>query len=109
MALIKHSQADRAARFVNAHIRLQSRTTTMTQDLPLILMNMSGMNGNVISQFADSDQKMKLLVYSLGTLPIELLFSECPRMGCRQTDSWIPLEVVPENFSEDHVLKLSKD
>lgn len=81
----------------------------MTQDLPLILMNMSGMNGNVISQFADSDQKMKLLVYSLGELPIELLFSECPRMGCRQTDSWIPLEVVPESFLGEYVLKLSRD
>ncbi|KAK4222699.1 hypothetical protein QBC38DRAFT_503780 [Podospora fimiseda] len=66
---------DRATRFINAHSRLQSRTTTMTQDLPLILFNMSGLNGNVMSQFADAERKMKILIYSVGKLPIELLFS----------------------------------
>ncbi|KAK4222930.1 hypothetical protein QBC38DRAFT_512675 [Podospora fimiseda] len=101
--------ADRAARFVNAHTRLQSRTTTMTQDLPLILFNMCGLNGNVISQFADAEQKMKILVYSVGKLPVELLFSDCPRLGSCVTDSWIPLEVTPENFTGDHVLRLGKD
>lgn len=98
---------DRSARFVNAHTRLQSRTTTMTKDLPLILMNMSGLNGNLIAQSDSSEEKMKLLVYSLGNIPVELLFTECSRLGnpC-EIDSWIPTEVAPVSFEGNHTLRL---
>jgi len=78
----------------------------MTQDLPLILMNMSGMNGNLVAQSGGSGDKMKLLIYGLGTIPIELLFSDCARLGRCGTDSWIPLEVAPETFLGNHVLRL---
>jgi len=78
----------------------------MAQDLPLILMNMSGMNGNLASQSDSSDQKMKLLFYGLGTLPVELLFSGCARLGCCEMDSWIPREIVPETFSGKHAYDL---
>jgi hypothetical protein len=81
----------------------------MAQDLPLILMNMSGMNGNLVSQSDSSDQKMKLLFYGLGTLPVELLFSECARLGCCEMDSWIPREIVPETFFGKHVLRLGSE
>jgi hypothetical protein len=81
----------------------------MAQDLPLILMNMSGMNGNLVSQSDSSDQKMKLLFYGLGTLPVELLFSECARLACCEMDSWIPREIVPETFSGEHVLRLGSE
>ena len=81
----------------------------MTQDLPLILMNMSGMNGNLVAQSGGSGEKMKLLVYGLGTVPVELLFSECARLGRADTDSWIPLEVVPEKFRGEHVLRLGAE
>ena len=103
------SSGDRSARFINAHCRLQSRTTTMTEDLPLILMNMSGMNGNVIAQAKGVDQKMELLVYSLGTVPIEMLFSDCKRLGSGGPDSWIPVEVVAETFLEYHFLRLDAE
>jgi hypothetical protein len=105
-------QSDRAARFVNAHSLLQSRTTTMAQDLPIILMNMSGMNGNLVLQSDSSDssdQKMKLLFYGLGTLPVELLFSKCARFGCCEMDSWIPRDIVPETFSGEYVLRLGSE
>jgi hypothetical protein len=81
----------------------------MAEDLPLILMNMSGMNGNLVSQSDSSDQKMKLLFYGLGTLPVELLFSDCARLGCCETDSWIPREITPETFSGKHVLRLGSE
>lgn len=95
---LTENQADRAARFVNSHSLLQSRSTTQPEDLPLILMNMSGMNGNSVSQSKGTDERMKLLFYGLGTLPVELLFSECARIGCCTVDSWIPREIVPERF-----------
>ncbi len=70
-------------------------------------MNMSGMNGNAISQAGSTEERMKLLFYGLGTLPIELLFSECARVGnCCEVDSWIPREVTPEKFIGDHNLQL---
>lgn len=72
-------------------------------------MNMSGMNGNLVSQSDSSDQKRKLLFYGLGTLPVELLFSECARLGCCEMDSWIPREIVPETFSGEHVLRLGSE
>jgi hypothetical protein len=81
----------------------------MAQDLPLILMNMSGMNGNLASQSDSSDQKMKLLFYGLGTFPVELFFSECERFGCCEVDSWIPREVFPETFFGEHVLRLTPE
>ena len=91
-------QADRAARFVKAHSLLQSRTTTQAEDIPLILMNMSCMNANAISQSKTIDARMKQLFYGLESLPTELLFSDCTRLGLCTVDAWIPREIVPESL-----------
>jgi len=102
-------KTDQAARFINSHSLLQSRSTTQPDDLPLILVNMSGMNGNTVARAKGTENKMKLLFYGLGILPVELLFSECARIGCREVDSWIPKEVVLEMFSGEHSLRLGSD
>jgi len=52
---------------------------------------------------------MKLLFYGLEKLPVELLFSECTRIGCCEVDSWIPREVVPEKFSGAYTLQLGME
>ncbi|KAI9711043.1 MAG: hypothetical protein M1820_002481 [Bogoriella megaspora] len=98
--------ADRAARFVLAHTLLQSRTTTQAEDVPLILMNMSSVNANAISQNKTTDARMKQLFYGLESLPTELLFSDCARLGSCTVDAWIPREIVPESFGGKHTLKL---
>ncbi|KAF5984225.1 hypothetical protein FCOIX_2728 [Fusarium coicis] len=98
--------ADRAARFVKAHSLLQSRTTTQPEDIPLILMNMSCMNANAISQSKTTDVRMKQLFYGLESLPTELLFSDCARLGACTVDSWIPREIATEKFGGKHTLKL---
>ncbi|KAM3072515.1 hypothetical protein ACMFMG_009313 [Clarireedia jacksonii] len=98
--------ADRAARFVKAHSLLQSRTTTQVDDIPLILMNMSCMNGNFISKSKTIDARMKQLFYGLESLPTELLFSDCARLGRCTVDAWIPREIAPETFKGEHTLKL---
>ncbi|KAH8811279.1 hypothetical protein F5884DRAFT_269731 [Xylogone sp. PMI_703] len=100
------TSADRAARFVKAHSLLQSRTTTQAEDLPLILMNMSCMNANAISQSKTIDARMKQLFYGLESLPTELLFSDCIRLGRCTVDAWIPREIAPESFEGKHTLKL---
>ncbi len=69
-------QTDRAARFVNSHHCLQSRSTTYPDYLPLELTNMSGMNGNLVLQSGSTDERMRLLFYGLAIVPVELLFSE---------------------------------
>ncbi len=99
-------QADRAARFVKAHSLLQSRTTTQAEDIPLILMNMSCMNANAISQNKTIDARMKQLFYGIESLPTELLFSDCARLGTCTVDAWIPREIAPESFEGRHTLKL---
>ncbi len=104
--LTNAKQADRAARFVKAHSLLQSRTTTQAEDIPLILMSMSCMNANAISQCRTIDARMKQLFYGLESLPTELLFSDCARLGLCTVDAWIPREIAPESFEGDHTLKL---
>ncbi|UKZ84052.1 hypothetical protein TrVFT333_011868 [Trichoderma virens FT-333] len=100
------TSTDRAARFVKAHSLLQSRTTTQAEDVPLILMNMSCMNANAISQSKTIDARMKQLFYGLESLPTELLFSDCARLGTCTMDAWIPQEITPEKFEGKHTLKL---
>ncbi|PQE09588.1 het domain protein [Rutstroemia sp. NJR-2017a WRK4] len=100
--------ADRAARFVKAHSLLQSRTTTQANDIPLILMNMSCLNANAISQSKTIDTRMKQLFYGLESLPAELLFSDCARLGTCAVDSWIPHEITHEIFEGTHTLKLDQ-
>ena len=106
MLLTNATQADRAARFVKAHSLLQSRTTTQAEDIPLILMNMSCMNANAISQSRTIDARMKQLFYGLESLPTEFLFSDCARLGKCTVDAWIPCEIAPESFEGQHTLKL---
>jgi hypothetical protein len=109
IAVANKYQIDRAARFVKSHSLLQSRSTTQTEDLPLILVNMSGMNGNSVSRCSNTNERMKFLFYGLETLPVELLFSECARIGSCEVDSWIPREVVPVKFSGANSLQLSSE
>ena len=106
MQLANARKADRAARFFKAHSLLQSRTTTQAEDIPLILMNMSCMNANVISQPKTIDARMKHLFYGLESLPTELLLSNCARLGRCTVDAWIPREIAPESFEGKHSLKL---
>ena len=51
---------------------------------------------------------MRLLIYALGSVPVELLYSDCNRIGARivKVDGWIPREVVTERFSGEHLLHL---
>ena len=99
-------QTDRAARFVKAHSLLQSRSTTQTEDIPLILMTMSCMNANAISQNKTIDARVKQLFYGLGSIPVELLFSDCARLSSCTVDAWMPREIAPQKFEGNHTLKL---
>lgn len=74
----------------------------MTQDLPLILMNMSGMNGNLVAQSGSSGEKMKLLIYGLETVPVELLGSSSAEGAGTKCffNSTVPLSRVDESDQE---------
>ena len=78
----------------------------MAKDIPMILMNMSCMNANVISQSKTIDVLMKQLFYGLESLPTELLFSDCTRLGRYTADAWIPREIAHESFAGRQILKL---
>lgn len=64
------------------------------------------MNANAISQSKTVDARMKQLFYGLESLPAELLFSDCNRLGSCTVDAWIPSEIAPESFGGNHTLKL---
>ena len=64
------------------------------------------MNANAISKSKTIDARMKQLFYGLESLPTELLFSDCARLGSCTVDAWIPREIAPENFEGKHILKL---
>jgi hypothetical protein len=70
-------------------------------------MNMSCMNANAISQSKTIDARMRQLIYGLESLPTELLFADCARLGRCTVDSWIPREIAHEIFEGTHTLKLS--
>ena len=95
----------RAAKFLRAYSLLQSRTTTQAEDISLILLNMC-MNANAKSQNKSIDARMVQLFYSLESLPIELLFSDCCRLSRCALDAWMPREIAPEISKEKYTLKL---
>ena len=64
------------------------------------------MNANAISQSKTVGARMKQLFYGLESLPTELLFSDCARLGSCTVDAWIPREMAPESFEGMHTLKL---
>ena len=49
---------------------------------------------------------MKQLFYGLESLPAELIFSDCARLGSCTVDAWIPREIATEAFGGEHTLKL---
>ena len=69
-------------------------------------MNMSCLNANAITQSKTIDARMKQLFYGLESLPTELLFSDCARLGTCTVDAWIPSEIAPESFKGEHTIKL---
>lgn len=64
------------------------------------------MNANAKSESQTTDARMKQLFYGLESLPTELLFSDCARLGLCTVDAWIPREIAPERFEGKHTLKL---
>ena len=69
-------------------------------------MNMSCLNANAISQQKTAEARLKQLYYSLESLPAELLFSKCARLGSCKVDAWIPREIAKEKFEGNLSLKL---
>lgn len=67
------------------------------------------MNANAISQSKTTDARMKQLFYGLESLPAELLFSDCARLGSCTEDAWIPREIAPESFEGKHTLNLGPE
>ena len=64
------------------------------------------MNANAKSQNQSIDARMMQLFYSLESLPTELLFSNCARLGRCTVDAWIPREIAPEILKDKNTLKL---
>lgn len=83
----------------------------MPSDVPLILMNLSGLNGNFASTIHSTDERMTVLIYALEILPLELMLLPCPRIrvGPATLDSWIPREIVPLQFDGEYRLKLCQN
>lgn len=54
---------------------------------------------------------MRSFIYALGSVPVELLYSNCDRIGgdAIQVDGWIPCEVAAEKFSGKHLLQLGQE
>ncbi|KAL6711003.1 hypothetical protein ACN47E_006878 [Coniothyrium glycines] len=101
--------AVRAARFTKAHSLLQSRSTTQPEDVTLILINMSGMNGNTATHDKSTASRMRSLFYGLESVSTEILFASCTRVSDCDEDSWIPTEIVPCDFSNTPMLQLCSE
>ena len=69
---------------------------------------MACLNGNAAAQLESTPERIRMLFYGLKSVPLELIFSDCQRIAHRTVDSWMPREVVPEQFYGHYALRLDQ-
>lgn len=97
--------------FVAVWNALGCRTTTQREDLCLILASLLDLNSYVLIGMDSYDEKMKILLWTVGRLPLSLLYNTGKRVQADQDHSnrWVPGEPSSCFLEQEPSVKLSED
>ncbi|KAH7078404.1 hypothetical protein FB567DRAFT_533844 [Paraphoma chrysanthemicola] len=87
---------------------LAGRSTTMPEDVPLIVTNVMDLDNRELLKYHNSGDMFKAIILSLNRVPLSLFFNAGPRQSGDNRDRWVPVEVGADTLTpEDGNLTVS--
>jgi hypothetical protein len=74
---------------------LSGRSTTMSEDIPMIITNMLNMSNHSILDSQDAEHMFQTILLSLEEIPISILFKPGPRQDSAEhhQNRWVPIAI----------------
>ena len=90
---------------------LITRTTTMIDDIYLILANLLDYNSYQFSKLPSKEDKMKAMFWSTHKIPVSLLYNKSPqhRASKDHRDRWLPIELRGDQLSRESLLECTEE
>lgn len=84
-----------AARFASVWNALAGRSTTMIEDLYLIVANVLNIQTEPLGKLSTAEEKLQHIIFSFPTLPVSLLFNSGKKRvdGGNRLNGWLPAEL----------------
>lgn len=93
--------------FAQAWNALGRRSTTMAEDIHVILANLTFFSAMQIMSLPTAGERTKMMLHRIGTFPLDMLFVSCSRpwANANNADRWIPSHPGPEPLEPDVLLQ----
>ncbi|KAF2621805.1 hypothetical protein BU25DRAFT_415814 [Macroventuria anomochaeta] len=103
----------RLKQLVDTWNELAHRSTTMPEDLHVIIANLLDFNADSIMSLPTREERMRVMILSFDTLPVSLFWNTGPKWrdsrsaGAGGNNDWIPVEPSKSELSLTPVMKVS--
>lgn len=108
--IIHLGKEHRLKQLVDTWNELAHRSTTMPEDLHVIIANLLDFNADGIMQLPSREERMKAMILSFELLPVSLFWNTGPRWfdhtGAASNNRWIPVEPSKSELSLTPVMKV---
>ncbi|KAF2135820.1 uncharacterized protein K452DRAFT_313703 [Aplosporella prunicola CBS 121167] len=101
-------QRGRLEQFVRSWNELAGRSTTMIDDIHVVVANLLDFHAGTIISHKDQQSRMKAMILSFDLLPFSLFYNTGPRLGqhIQHKNRWIPLGPSKSQLTMSPTVKL---
>lgn len=83
---------------------LSGRSTTMPNDVPIIITNLLDLDNRNLLTYHDSAEMFQAILISLISLPMSLFFNTGPRRNGKHQNRWVPVKVGADTLASENCL-----
>lgn len=96
--------------FIDTWNNLGQRSTSMAEDIHVILANLADFSAAQIMSFPSAVERTKIMLYCIESFPLDLLFVGCSRPGANgnHADRWIPAAPGPSPVRSKALLQYTR-
>ncbi|OCL12753.1 hypothetical protein AOQ84DRAFT_140258 [Glonium stellatum] len=80
-------------RFARTWSNVGKRSTTMAEDIHVVIANLTGFRvSQIMDELSSPVERTKIMLYCVGEFPLDILFNDCPRAeeAKGNTNRWVP-------------------
>ncbi|KAJ4987696.1 het domain protein [Stagonosporopsis vannaccii] len=111
--MIQLGKEHRLKQLVDTWNELAHRSTTMPEDLHVIIANLLDFNADSIMRLPTREERMRAMVLSFELLPISLFYNTgpkwCDNIGAVSNNQWIPIEPSKSELSLTPVMNVTAE
>ncbi|KAF2011119.1 hypothetical protein BU24DRAFT_472277 [Aaosphaeria arxii CBS 175.79] len=88
---------------------LSGRSTTMSNDLPIIITNILDLDNRNLLTYHDTADMFQAILLSLKRLPMSLFFNTGPRKSGNHQNRWVPIKIGADTLALENQLVVRRN